>query len=448
MRLEVASIFKPLYKKKARYKGLKGGRGSGKSWAMADYLILQLLTNPNKNLVCLRQVQKSIKHSSKKLLEDRIRHYGLSKYFLIQNTEIKMTKGKGIIIFQGLQDHTADSIKSLEGFDYAWVEEAQNITEWSLDLLIPTIRKTGSELLFTWNPRYRSDAVETLFREKSNNAVLIHANYTDNPFVPDTIIQEAEEMRIANPEKYNHIYLGGYLESSEASIIPKRWIMACIDAHLKLNIDYKGTKKIGYDVADSGEDKNAIIATYGNLATLCDVWQAGKDEIVDSAERVEGWAKALKTDLVVYDSIGVGAGIGSIFKKHRVPFKYLGFNAGGTVQYPRQIYKGNKTNQEHFANVKAQAWFTVADRMMQTYNRVVKGIDCPDDVIISISSKMDNLEDLIEELSAPQELADKRGRVMVEPKDKLKERGIPSPNIADAFIMAFFDMQIPTFKML
>jgi len=212
MTLTIPPIYKPLWKKSARYYFLRGGRGSGKSWAVADYLLVAMLNNPNLNLVCLREVQRSIKHSSKKLLSDRINSLVLNEYFEVLATEIRVKKGNGIIIFNGLQDHTVDSIKSLEGFNLCWVEEAQTITSYSLELLIPTIRATGSKILFTYNPKNETDAIE-LLRSEKDNKVVIHSTYLNNDYVPDTILEEAEEMKVKRPQKYNHIYLGQYGQS-------------------------------------------------------------------------------------------------------------------------------------------------------------------------------------------------------------------------------------------
>jgi len=212
MDLIIPDIYDDLWDKEARYYFLRGGRGSGKSWAVADYLLVALLQNPDLNLVCLREVQKSISKSSKKLLEDRINMLGLNDYFDVIQTEIRTKKGNGIIIFNGLQDHTVDSIKSLEGFNLCWVEEAQTISEYSLELLIPTIRANGSKLFFTYNPKNESDAIEQLIRDKENK-VVIHSTYLDNPYAPESIIEEAEEMKAKRPMKYNHTYLGQFGEA-------------------------------------------------------------------------------------------------------------------------------------------------------------------------------------------------------------------------------------------
>jgi len=148
----------------ARYKGIKGGRGSGKSHFVAESRIEDLIMNPNHRGICIREHQKSLAHSSKQLLEDKIKALGVRHLFETTNTEIRRIGYEGLIIFQGMKDHTADSIKSLENFDWAWVEEAQSLSRRSLDLLIPTIRKDGSELWFTWNPNKETDAVDDYSR--------------------------------------------------------------------------------------------------------------------------------------------------------------------------------------------------------------------------------------------------------------------------------------------
>ena len=437
MKIECPAKVKPLWQESTRYAFLRGGRGSGKSWSVADYIIAKCVENPDLSVVCLRQVQKSIKHSSKKLLEDRIRHHGLQDLFEITLTEIRRKGGSGIMIFNGLQDHTADSIKSLENFSLCWVEEAQTITQFSMDLLVPTIRSENSRLIFTYNPRLRSDAVEVLRRQKKDK-VDIFINYTENPFCPKAIIEEAEEMRKSNPDKYRHIYLGDFESDDEKSIISRKWALAAVDAHRKLGIEPSGIRKIGYDPADSGADANAAVFVHGNIVLDVYEWSGGKDELFDSAEKVAKIAKIHKADLVVYDNIGVGAGTGSNLKKIGVQFEYMPFTASDSPT--SGVYRDGKRNSDAFSNLKAQAWQHVADRMMATYNRIERGIDCDDDLIISIDNRVDHIDQLIDELSAPGYDYDNRGRMKVESKKDLEKRGIPSPNLADAFVMAVFPL--------
>jgi phage terminase large subunit len=172
---------------------------------------------------CLREVQKSLKNSVKLLVEDKIRSKGLSERFEILEAEIR-TPGGGVIIFQGMQNHTADSIKSLEGFDVAWVEEAQSLSQRSLDLLRPTIRKPGSELWFSWNPNKPTDPVDALLRGEHppTNAVVVEVNWDANPWLPAELKADMEDDRRRDPDKFLHVWQGHYSLNSHARVF-RNW---------------------------------------------------------------------------------------------------------------------------------------------------------------------------------------------------------------------------------
>lgn len=221
LQIETPRVFLPLLNP-SRYKGAHGGRGSGKSHFFAELLIERSIMG-KVDAVCVREVQKSLDQSVKKLLEGKIEALNAGLYFEVQDKKIYSKHG-GLIIFQGMQNHTADSIKSLEGYDIAWVEEAQSLSQRSLDLLRPTIRKDGSELWFSWNPSQDTDPVDVLLRgpEPPPDSVVVQANYSDNPFLPDVLVQEMEYDRKRDPDKYAHIWLGGYQRNSEARVF-KNW---------------------------------------------------------------------------------------------------------------------------------------------------------------------------------------------------------------------------------
>ena len=195
-----------------------GGEGSGKSHFFAEALIEQCVLEKT-NAVCVREIQKSLSQSVKKLLEDKIESLGVGSMFEVQESQIKAPHG-GLIIFQGMQNHTADSIKSLEGYDIAWVEEAQSLSQRSLDLLRPTIRKPGSEIWFSWNPNKASDPVDLLLRGDNPPpaSVVVEANYQDNPWLPDVLREELEYDRKRDPSKFAHVWLGAYQSNSEARV--------------------------------------------------------------------------------------------------------------------------------------------------------------------------------------------------------------------------------------
>lgn len=208
----------------SRYKGAHGGRGSGKSHFFAEMLVEAHVMDRDRSTVCVREVQKSLGQSVKRLIELKIDKLGVSSLFDIQEAAIKTKGGKGRIIFQGMQNHTADSIKSLEGYDCAWVEEAHSLSQKSLDLLRPTIRKDKSELWFTWNPNTPEDPVDAFLRGSSPppDSRVVEVNYKDNPWFPEVLRPEMEFDKRRDPDKYGHVWLGGYQRHTERRVF-KNW---------------------------------------------------------------------------------------------------------------------------------------------------------------------------------------------------------------------------------
>ena len=222
LEIKTAPVFEPLLNPSARYKACYGGRGSGKSFFFAEYIIERSLVQ-KLDIVCIREVQKSLNQSVKKLLEYHIQSLDVGHLFEVQEAVIKSKKG-GKIIFLGMSTSTAESIKSLEGYDIAWVEEAQSLSQRSIDLLRPTIRKESSEILFSWNPNQATDPVDVLLRGDNPppNAIVVEANYMDNPWLPDVLRDEMEYDKRRDPDKYAHVWLGAYLSNSEARVF-RNW---------------------------------------------------------------------------------------------------------------------------------------------------------------------------------------------------------------------------------
>lgn len=207
----------------ARYKAAYGGRGSGKSHFFAEYIIENHIYDRNESTVCVREVQKSLDQSVKRLLESKIESLNAGIYFEVLDSKIKSKGGDGLITFQGMQNHTADTIKSLEGYQRAWVEEAQTLTQYSLDLLRPTIRKQNSELLFSWNPRYKTDAVDMFFRKNPpDNARIVRVNWYDNPWFPDVLRKEMLDDFDRDADKAEHVWNGAY-GAAQGAILAK-WV--------------------------------------------------------------------------------------------------------------------------------------------------------------------------------------------------------------------------------
>jgi phage terminase large subunit len=216
-RLRTPDVFAPLWERPARYKGAHGGRGSGKSHDRAAAAVIAM--TQGLRVVGLREVQRSIADSVKQLVEDKIKLLDLADEFDIQRDVLRHRATDGAMIFRGLKDNTATTIKSLEGFDRAWIEEAQTITRRSLSLLTPTIRKPGSEIWATWNPEFDTDAIDVLLRGPNRpvGAVVVEANWHDNPWFPVDLKADMERDRAADVATYEHVWGGGYRSMAEGA---------------------------------------------------------------------------------------------------------------------------------------------------------------------------------------------------------------------------------------
>lgn len=216
LKIPTARVFQPLLQP-ARYKGCWGGRGSGKSHFFGELAVEECQAVKGTRVVCIREVQRTLAQSSKRLIEDKIQALGVGQGFKVYHDRIS-SPGDGLIIFTGMQDHTAESIKSLEGFRIAWTDEAQTMSGRSLSLLRPTIREEGSELWFSWNARRKSDAVDDFLRtRKPDNAIVVKANWRDNPWWTSVLEAERKLELELYPERYGHTYEGEYAKAFEGA---------------------------------------------------------------------------------------------------------------------------------------------------------------------------------------------------------------------------------------
>jgi phage terminase large subunit len=222
-RLQVPKPFKFLFDPPiARYRAAWGGRGSAKSHTFASALLIKAYEKQLR-ILCCREIQRSIRDSVKRLLDDKIDTGGLGGFFESVDTEIRGANGS-LFLFAGLRTNTA-SIKSLEAIDIAWVEEAQTVSRASLDILIPTVRKESSELWFTWNPGQPTDPIDVMFRGKDGpppDSIVREIQYDQNPWFPEVLRREMEWDKKRDPDKYAHIWRGQYQRNSEARVF-KNW---------------------------------------------------------------------------------------------------------------------------------------------------------------------------------------------------------------------------------
>lgn len=269
--IDTAAVFEPLLAP-APYKGAWGGRGSGKSHFFGGLLVEDCLAEPGNaggegmRAVCIREVQKDLAQSSKALVEAKLRDFGCGEAqgFKVFR-DVITTPGDGLIIFKGMNDYTAESVKSLEGFKRGWWEEAQTATAHSLSLLRPTImRLDGSELWFSWNARRKTDPVDAMLRgpERPTGAVVVQANWRDNPFRNAQLDQERLDCLRMQPDQYDHIWEGGYVTVAEGAYFARQ-LAEC-----------KGQGRIGRIAADPLMTLRAWwdIGGTGAKADACAIW--------------------------------------------------------------------------------------------------------------------------------------------------------------------------------
>lgn len=233
-RLSFAPKFKPLFQPK-RYKTFHGGRGGAKSWAAARALVI-MAASKKLRILCTREVQNSIKDSVHKLLKDQIEMLGLNPWFRITNESITSASGSEFL-FKGLRFDPL-GIKSTEGVDICWVEEAQSVSSDSWAILIPTIRKEGSEIWVTFNPGEEQDPTYQRFIvNPPDDSITVEVNYYDNPYLPDTLRKEMEYCKRIDYEAYEHIWLGKPKSISDSVIFRNRYRVEAFPDDLWLQAD-------------------------------------------------------------------------------------------------------------------------------------------------------------------------------------------------------------------
>lgn len=397
--IKLAEEFQPLFDPQWRNIVYYGGRGSLKSHSVARALLIRGHAKKLR-ILCTRELQKSIKDSVHKLLSDLIDEYGLDDYEVLKDSITHKRTGTEFI-FLGLRLNVTE-IKSLEGIDLCWVEEAQAITEASMEILTPTIRKPGSQIIWTFN---RVNELDPVYVKYVMNAppktysckVGFEIAERENWF-PDVLKLEMEGDR-ANPMLFAHKWLGEPLGQAEMSIIARDAIMEA----MRREIDDDGAVEIGVDVARMGNDRTVFWKRKG-LKTL-DMKVYSKLRTTQICDLLEEFAGNDKTVLLKVDDTGVGGGVTDEMMKRE--YNVMPINFGG-----------EPVDKDKYGNWISEAWFYMAE--------IMPTIQLPFD------------SDLLMELSTRQWKQDTRGRRNVESKTEYKKRGFRSPDLADACIIAYY----------
>lgn len=397
----LAKVYKELFNTKWRHIVYHGGRGSGKSTAVAYSLLLRG-RQTKLRILATREYQNSISDSVHKLLKDLIEKHGFTDY-IVQNDTIKNTITGTEFIFKGLKKDS-QAIKSLEGIDIAWVEEAQSITESSIDILIPTIRKAGSQLIWTFNRLTELDPVYVkLCMHPSDDTFVARVNSDILESIgqlPQVLIDEREKSRANDdPDLFAHIWLGEPIGQGDTAIIPRT---AALEA-MNRTIEDDGAVIVGADIARMGGDRIVFWMRKG-LKTIANASYTKKrtTETCDLLEDFVGFAKDIEVRI---DDTGVGGGVtDEMLKRGYTETKAVNFGSKAidTDKYPNWI---------------SEAWFHMAD--------IIKEIELPMN------------PDLLMELTTRQWKMDNKGKRRVEGKDDYKKRGFRSPDLADAAIICY-----------
>lgn len=447
MNIQTIPQFAPLFDRSnpnytKRYKVWHGGRYSAKSTQAAMGTLFRGVIG-RETIICVREVQKSIEDSVKRLLDEQIQSLEVSQYYDSLKTSITGKNGT-TFGFYGLQDHTAKNIKSFQGATICWVEEANTLSDRSWEFLIPTIRAEGSEIWVTFNPDVETDPVWKMFVTRHrDNAYVCRVNWADLPreWLSSVIKQEIADMQEYDPDLYRHIYGGECRAVSERALIPYPWAQAAIDSHIKLGIEPAGQRVAGLDVADEGIDKNAMACRYGILLEHLEEWSGEGGDIFQTTERAFNICDTLKYQDFFYDADGLGSGVrgdARVLNQRRrealtAQIGIYSFRGSGEIWQPEAQTIAGRKNKDFFANFKAQSWWSLRQRFQETYQAVVHGKPYNPDNIISIPSKGRIFEQLISELVQPTWSPNGVGKIVV---DKAPD-GKKSPNLADAVMIAF-----------
>lgn len=461
------------YEQDARFKDQYGGRGSGKTDYTAKALMRKVIFGGKKLLAC-REIMDSIEESSKAELVAAVYELGAEDLVVITDKSIK-AKGGGKVTFIGLAK-TGEKIKGYSDYDLCWVEEAATVSFLSWKRLIPTIRKPNSEIWLSWNPNSTIDETwkrfisECIYPEFLDDGSPYHIrkkiNFDDNPFFGFTELAADEEfMREADPDEWLHVYGGEPVGALANSIVKASWFMAALDLHELINPDYDDGAHLvgGYDVG--GTEKGDASAITGQLnSVLCYLDEYREIDPVASANHAFDVAERLDFSEMRFDTIGVGLGAkGKIREKNEAkelagdaPIRFWPFDVSAPVMRPEAFLGPKRRNKDHYVNLKAQSWDSLGKRFFHAY-LFRKYWEESDGLLDYVIEKMGEeriahmisidtiriepklLEKFKGEVTAPTWLKTE-GKLQVETKKMLEKRGIPSTNLADSAVMAYFKL--------
>lgn len=391
-----------------RHRLIVGGRGKGASWSIARILLLEGMSRP-LFIPCVREVQKTIEHSVKKILADTINSLGLDFFYKVKKYEIIGINGTKFV-FYGMQDHNADNIKSLEGADICWVAEAQSLSRRSINVLRPTIRRDGSVIWWDFNPRYATDPIYIDYIVNEDpNAEVLWLNWRDNPWFTRAMQMERDSDYARNREEAEHIWEGALRAEGTLFVCPSALVDQAIKNDIDLTIaDRYAPDIVGADIAHQGGDKIVFYRRKG--LKVIDTYKSRFQDMPTTVAHLKAFSDGC--DAINIDNGDLGKGVADYIEKD-------GFRVN------RVNFGGKPDDNEHYDDAVTEMYFTLRD--------LLEHADIPND------------EELRAQLVQRQYdyVGGRRGYevVKIESKGEFKEHAYiesNSPDEADALVLCFY----------
>lgn len=418
-----------------------------KTWEFSQALVIKS-SQERLNIVCGRQFQTSVSQSVKHSIEEHISRLELDDEFSIQTEKIIQKVSGSVFEFKGLDRNITD-VKGWDHVDILWIEEAETMVKEKLEIILPSIRKAGSEIWISFNRKKRDMAMDKKFLAKDisktlkSESVIVKTHWSDNPNHPDTLEIERLICLETEPERYPHIWDGKPDDTGgKWKVLSYAKLLKCVDAHIKLKYKPSGMVYSGLDIADEGNDTNCWAKRQGALLSIAREWKvkylhmtASKADFLNQENNVVS---------MYFDAGGMGAGIKSDLSRIKLnpnsglgaqAKRFIPFQFGGKVKGPDKYFIKHKQlkikNKDYFHRANSQLWWNIKLRVENTI-KALDGESVNLDKCFFIDSKIDNIDKILSELSQCV-YDDSSGKIVV---DKAPD-GADSPNVADGIILAY-----------
>ena len=451
-KLQIPEITERVLTTKARLIVLIGGRGSAKSETAARILLMKSQTEA-ADVLCGREFQNSIDDSVHKVLCELIGKLGMQGAS-ITDKKIDFAGGGGFR-YKGFARNSA-AVKSAQGFKYSWIEEADALSEQSIEDLLPTIRAGDSKLFFTANPQASNDPFSKRFIIPFQKALaaqgyyedsmhlIIMMNWRDNPWHGELEQQRLWDYEHMSRAKYDHIWEGAFNDTVDDAIIQAEWFDAAIDAHKKLGFEPRGARVVSHDPSDGGDPK-AVCLRQGSV--ILGILEDPDKDANDGCDWATDYAIEQDADQFTWDCDGLGVTlrrqVALAFDGKKIDYHM--FKGSEGVANPEAIYEAlegearhkARTNKQTFKNKRAQYIWGLRDRYYRTYRAVERGEYIDPDLLISVSSDIELIDQLRSETCRIPRKPNGSGLIQIMSKPEMKSKhGIESPNLFDSTFMS------------